>query len=200
MKRFLLMAIVVAALVAVPLAHAEGGVTLLLQGGPDPDFFKVELSADGRTYEIESNAALEVGAGICWHPEGSVVKLTCEAPPISGFELVGAKGADTLTVGRRVDVPATLRGGPGDDVLTGGSGADMLTGDGGDDVLAGGGGSDVIFGSAGNDRLFGRSGNDRLFGGAGNDKLWGGSGNDTLLGGPGVDLLNPGSGSDVVQQ
>ena len=81
MKRLLLMTIVALMLFGAPASHAEGGVTLLLQGGPEPDLFSVELSADGRTYEIESNAALEVGAGICWHPEGTASRLTCEAAP-----------------------------------------------------------------------------------------------------------------------
>jgi Ca2+-binding RTX toxin-like protein len=200
MKRLLLMTIVVVALLGAPATQADGGVALVLQGGPESDFFSVELSADGRTYEIESNAALDVGAGVCWHPEAIASLLTCEAAPISGFELNGGKGTDTLTIGRRVAVAATLRGGSGDDVLTGGTAADKLIGGGGGDILAGGGGSDLISGSDGDDTLYGRSGNDKMLGGQGDDKLWGGSGNDTLIGGPGNDLLNPGTGTNVVKQ
>jgi len=200
MKRLFLITTVVLALGGAPAAHAEGGVTLRLQGGSGPDLFGVELSADGRSYEIESNAALDVGAGICWHPEGVASRLTCEAPRISGFELNGASGADTLTIGHRVAVPGTLRGGSDDDVLSGGNAADKLSGGSGDDVLDGRGGSDVIAGGPGSDQLHGRFGNDRLFGGSGNDQLWGGSGNDSLVGGPGRDLLSPGPGVDVVQQ
>ena len=199
MKRLLLMTIVVAALLAAPTASAEGTVTLVLQGGSGIDYFDVELSSDGRTYEIESNASLEVGAGICWHPEGAMAKLSCEAPRISGFELNGAGGSDTLTVGRRVAVPATLRGGPGDDTVSGGNAADRLMGGGGSDVINGGGGPDIVFGGTGNDIVFGKAGNDVLSGGFGNDKLLGGSGDDTLIGGPGTDICNGGPGNNVVE-
>ena len=198
MKRLFLMTIAVLALVGVPAAQAEGGVTLLLQGCHEADVFDVDLSADGRTYEIESKAALEVGSGICWHPEGMVTRLTCEAPAISGFELNGGKGDDLLTLGRRVAVPATLRGGSGKDKLQGGNGADKLIGGGGVDSLAGGGGADLIEGGNGNDSLYGRSGDDKLCGGVGDDRLWGGTGNDKLLGEAGDDVLIGGPGSDVL--
>jgi hypothetical protein len=200
MKRILLMALTAVVLAAVPGAQADGAVTLLLQGGPQADSFSVDLSLDGRSYEIESKAPLEVGSTMCTHPEGVATKLSCEAPAISGFELVGANGDDTLSIDRKVLVGSTLRGGPGDDVINGGNGDDRLTGDAGDDVLAGGGGNDVLSGAAGKDTLYGRSGNDTLLGGPAGDRLWGGSGDDALSGGSGHDMLNGGPGLNVSVQ
>jgi len=201
MKRLLLITMLVAGtLVAAPAANADNPVTLVLLGGPDSDTYGIELSSDGRSYEIESSAALEVGAGICWHPEGVASKLSCEAPAISGFEFNGGNGDDSFLIGRRVLVPATLRGGPGDDELSGGGGADRLMGGSGSDTLDGGPGSDLFAGGSGNDFEYGRFGNDTLVGGSGNDKLYGGMGNDTLRGGPGADLLIGGPGeNDLVQ-
>lgn len=200
MKRFLLMVLVVTALACAPAAAAEAGVTLLLQGDSGADIFKVELSSDGRVYEIESDEALEVGAGICWHPEGRTTSLHCEATAISGFEFNGGNGDDTLTIGHRVVIPATLRGGPGRDTLAGGGAADKLMGGSGDDSLSGGGGPDTVYGGAGDDLEYGKFGDDNLLGGPGNDRLWGGAGNDTLRGGAGTDVLNGGPGTNRLKQ
>ena len=51
------------------IAAAEHSVNLVLAGSPGNDQITVELSADGRTYEIESATALEVGGTVCTHPE-----------------------------------------------------------------------------------------------------------------------------------
>jgi Ca2+-binding RTX toxin-like protein len=200
MRRFLLTMIAALGLLVVPPAAAEEGVTLLLQGGPNADSYGVALSADGRTYEIASNSALEVGAGICWHPEGTTSKLTCEATAISGFEFNGGLGNDTVLISRRVTVPTTLRGGPGGDVLTGGNAADKLIGGPGVDFLDGTGGDDLIYGGSGKDTEYGRFGRDTMFGGRGGDTMHGGPGNDVLRGGPGRDLLIGDSGHDSLIQ
>ena len=70
-----------------------------------------------------------------------------------------------------VEVPVTLRGGGGDDLLVGGDEDDLLTGDGGDDTLSGNGGDDTLLGGAGNDRLVGGVGIDKNVGGAGADRI-----------------------------
>ncbi len=74
----------------------------------------------------------------------------------------------------------SLKGTPGDDVLSGGNGKDSLFGGAGDDVLSGGNGKDSLFGGAGDDVLSGGNGKDSLFGGAGNNQLTGGKGKDTF--------------------
>jgi Ca2+-binding RTX toxin-like protein len=186
MKRLsglVLAALAVAALLAVSasgattqsrraLAAAEASVNLVLAGSPGDDRITIELSADGTAYEIESATPLEVGGTVCTHPEKRAEALTCEAAAIAGFEINTGAGNDTVTLGRTVPVPATIRGGEGNDVLTGG---------------------------AGNDKLIGGPGDDELNGRAGNDVLIGGPGNDTLIGGPGEDKLIGGSGQNVLR-
>ena len=155
------------------IAAAEASVNVMLAGSPGDDRITIELSADGTAYEIESATPLEVGGTVCTHPEKRAEALSCEAAAIAGFEINTGAGNDTVTLGKTVPVPATIRGGEGDDVLTGGAGADKL------------------IGGPGNDELNGRGGNDMLVGGPGNDTLIGGPGEDKLLGGSGQNVLRP---------
>jgi Ca2+-binding RTX toxin-like protein len=141
---------------------AEHSINLVLAGSPGEDHITIELSADGRTYEIESATPLEVGGTVCSHPEKVSTKLLCEAAPIAGFEINTGAGNDVVTLGRTVPVPATIRGGEGDDVLTGGAAADKLIGGPGDDELVGRGGNDLLVGGPGNDVLNGGSGQNVL--------------------------------------
>jgi Ca2+-binding RTX toxin-like protein len=187
MKRLavlLLAALVVAAFLTVSASGAttqsrraaaapEGSVNLVLAGSPGDDRITIELSADGRSYEIESATPLEVGGSVCTHPGKRPEALLCEAGAIAGFEINTGAGNDTVTLGRTVPVPVTIRGGEGDDVLTGGAGNDKL------------------IGGPGNDELNGRAGNDMLLGGPGDDILIGGPGEDKLIGGPGHNVLRP---------
>jgi Ca2+-binding RTX toxin-like protein len=176
MKRLtglLLAAVAVVALLAVPAlgasrpqdraaTAAEPTVNVVLAGTPGEDRITIELSPDGTAYEIESATPLEVGGTVCTHPEKRPEALSCEATAIAGFEINTGAGNDVVTLGKTVPVPATIRGGEGDDVLTGGAGADKL------------------IGGPGNDELIGRGGNDLLIGGPGNDVLNGGPGQNVL--------------------
>jgi Ca2+-binding RTX toxin-like protein len=143
---------------------AEHSLNLVLAGSPGDDRITIELSVDGRYYEVESATALEVGSTVCTHPEKRAEDLLCEAIPIAGFEVNTGAGDDIVTLGRTVPVPATIRGGEGNDILTGGAGPDKLIGGPGDDELNGRGGNDLLIG---------------------------GSGNDVLIGGPGQNVLRP---------
>jgi Ca2+-binding RTX toxin-like protein len=143
---------------------AVHSINLVLAGSPGEDRIAIELSTDGRSYEIESASPLEVGGTVCTHPEKVTTELLCEAIPIAGFEINTGAGNDDVTLGRTVPVPATIRGGEGDDVLTGGAAAD---------------------------KLIGGPGEDELVGRAGNDLLVGGPGIDRLVGGPGQNILRP---------
>ena len=143
-------------------AAAEHSINLVLAGTPGEDRITIELSADGRSYEIVSATPLEVGGTVCTHPEKRAEELLCEAAPIAGFEINTGAGNDVVTLGRTVPVPATIRGGEGDDVLTGGAGADKLIGGPGDDELSGRGGNDLLVGGPGLDRLIGGPGQNIL--------------------------------------
>jgi Ca2+-binding RTX toxin-like protein len=194
MKRLLLLVVAVlvaAASLAVASASAvegprteigppEKSINLVLAGSPGDDRITIELSADGRSYEIDSATPLEVAGSVCSHPDKAQEDLVCEAAPIAGFEVNTGVGNDSVVIGRLVPVPATIRGGEGDDVLVGGAAADKLIGGPGDDELNGRGGNDVLIGG---------SGDDTLIGGPGNDILQGGTGHNTLVGGPGKNVI-----------
>jgi RTX calcium-binding nonapeptide repeat (4 copies) len=158
----------------------EKSINIVLAGTPGDDHITIELSADGRTYEIDSATPLEVASPVCSHPEKRQEDLVCEATPIAGFEVNTGAGDDSVVMGARVPVPATIRGGEGNDVLVGGAAADKLIGGPGNDELNGRGGNDVLIGG---------SGDDTLIGGPGNDILEGGPGHNTLIGGPGKNIL-----------
>ena len=113
---------------------------------------------------IDSAAPLEVGGGVCAHPDAMPTQLVCDAAKISGFEVNAGGGDDHVTIGRTVGVPVTLRGGPGNDHLSGGGGTlgDKLVGGSDDDRLVGGPGPDVLRGEAGSDVVLGGSGENSL--------------------------------------
>ncbi len=115
---------------------------------------------------------------------------------------------DDVATLAEVAVPATVFGGPGDDLLEGGSAGDRLDGGPGEDTIIGQGGDDEITGAAGDDALQGNGGADQIAGGADDDivqgqagsgeVLAGDAGRDLVEGGAGDDALNGGDGSDVL--
>lgn len=181
MKKAILIAATVLAVVPATLARAEAGpVNLLITGSKDNNAFHISLSSDGREYVILSTVPLEVGGEICTHPEEKPNELLCKAPAIAGFEVNAGGGSDLVTFASNVPIPVTVRGGPGDDRLTGGGAADKIIG---------GPDQDVLIGRRGDDWIFGGPGGDRLLGGPGDDQLRGGPGKDQLVGGPGRNEL-----------
>lgn len=161
-------------------ARAETTYTVVLAGGATQSMIRIWLTPDGRSYVIDSVAPLEVGGTICENTPGMPTELVCKAPLVAGFEVNAGEGDDTVSVASAVEVPVTMRGGPGRDSLLGGGGPDKLIGGDGNDKLAGHSGDDLIFGGAGNDELLGGSGDDVLRGGGGHDRLSGGSGENVV--------------------
>jgi hypothetical protein len=180
MKRAILIMLAILAAQAAPLAHAETTYTVVLAGGTTQSMIHIWLTPDGRSYVIDSVAPLEVGGTICENTPGMPNELVCKAPLVAGFEVNAGEGDDTVSVASAVEVPVTMRGGPGRDVLIGGGGPDKLIGGEGNDKLAGRGGDDLLFGGSGNDELFGGSGDDVMRGGSGQDTLVGGSGENVI--------------------
>ncbi|HEY1854887.1 MAG TPA: hypothetical protein VGG40_09895 [Solirubrobacterales bacterium] len=186
MRKLILIAAMALTGVLAPASHAaaklpEKAVNVVLAGDELANTISIGTTPGGGQYTIESAAPLEVGGGICWHPEGSEDRLLCEAAAIAGFEVNGNGGDDTISLAPSISVPATLRGGSGDDILNGGAGNDKLVGGSGNDTLTGRGGDDLLLGGPGDDKLIGGPGNDRLLGGPGDDLLLGGSGINELV-------------------
>jgi RTX calcium-binding nonapeptide repeat (4 copies) len=181
MKRAILIMLAILATQTASVARAETTYTVVLAGGATESMIRIWLTPDGRSYVIDSVAPLEVGGTVCENTPGMPTELVCKAPLVAGFEVNAGEGDDTVSVASAVDVPVTMRGGPGRDTLIGGSGPDKL------------------IGGDGNDRLAGRGGDDLVFGGDGNDELLGGGGNDVVRGGGGHDTVSGGSGENVVR-
>ncbi|MHC4716369.1 MAG: calcium-binding protein, partial [Planctomycetota bacterium] len=117
----------------------------------------------------------------------------------------GGAGSDVITVDDDVELPAELRGGTEDDVITAGDGPSILHGDDGEDRLTGGDADDEIYGGENDDIIYsgfgddvvdGGGGADEIDGGGGDDELTGGSGDDYILGGPGYDTIRGGEDND----
>jgi Ca2+-binding RTX toxin-like protein len=150
-------------------AAAGRQFSLVLAGSYGPNEIHISLSADGRTYVIDSSDTLEGGGSVCANPPENPDELICQAPAISGISYNGGAGDDIVIVARNVPAPVTLRGGPGNDTLVGGAGDDKLIGGAGDDTLVPRGGGDWLYGGPGNDTLIGGPGEDTCVGGSGHD-------------------------------
>lgn len=107
--------------------------------------------------------------------------------------LFGGFGADLIIGGTETN---ELFGGPGADDITGGPLADQINSGRGQDFVNALGGDDFIIGGDANDELRGGPGDDRILGGLGADTLVGGNGNDVLVGNTGADTLLGGAGDD----
>lgn len=169
-------------LAAAPAGAGTVTYTVLLAGGAESNSMRISLSEDGRTYVIDSAVPLEVGGDLCVNPPDNHNELFCDASRVSAFEVNADAGNDFVRVSRHISIPATLRGGAGEDVLIGGSGDDKLVG--GDDA----------------DKLYGRDGDDQLMGGDGADSLYGGNDDDVLRGGAQTDALAGGTGANKLSQ
>jgi Ca2+-binding RTX toxin-like protein len=187
MKRKIVMLLAVLAVGTASLARAEASeeprtYTVVLAGGSEQNTMHIWLTSDGYSYVIDSVVPLEAGGAVCQNAPENPNQLVCQAPLVAGFVVNGGPVTDAVVVSPAVEVPVTMRGGPGKDVLVGGSGPDKL------------------IGGPARDNLAGRAGDDALFGGPGEDVLWGGSGDDALWGGPGRDALHPGTGTDSLHE
>src|SRR5688500_13555659 len=102
-----------------------------------------------------------------WQPDTASLNVTLngdvstfDATAVKAIHVEGGAGNDRFIVGKR-DVPATLLGEAGDDLISSGNG------------------NDYLHGGSGDDYLFGRDGDDRVDGGGGKDTILGGKGFDT---------------------
>jgi hypothetical protein len=180
MKKAIFILLAILAAQTAPLAHAETTYTVVLAGGSAQNSIRIWLTPDARSYVIDSAVPLEVGGDVCENTPGVPTELVCKAPLVAGFEVNGGEGDDSFSISSTVELPVTMRGGPGNDTLVGGNGPDKLIGGEGNDKIAGRGGNDVLYGGPGNDELLGGPGNDLLRGGN-TDVMNGGSGHNTLI-------------------
>jgi uncharacterized delta-60 repeat protein len=144
----------------------------------------------GKTFTDVNDCCGTAASGMALQPDGRIV-------------VVGSAndGRDVAVVRYLADqMPCTISGTEGPDVLRGTAGTDLICGGAGADDLYGLGGGDVVLGGPGADRLFGGLGDDHLVGSSGGDLLVGGVGADVLRGMMGPDRLEGADGApgDVV--
>lgn len=126
----------------------EGGV-LSFRGDLDQsEPNSVTISQAGGVLRLAEDASrMTVGPGCVASPSG--YHVTCDATGVTQiFVQTSDMGSDVRV---RADLPATIHGGAGDDVLIGGPADDAIDGGPGQDVLGGGGGADVLRGGPGVD-------------------------------------------------
>ena len=139
------------------------------------------FQSGGRIYFQDQNGWPFTAPAGCLQITGSSV--SCPDAGITAFSVNAKDLDDTIDVDTS-SLPATLRGGNGNDTVDGDAGADTILGSLGNDLLYGRGGNDLITDRPGGndtDRLDGSSGNDTLHGGDGdaNDRLYCGAGTDS---------------------
>src|SRR4051794_40014663 len=159
---------------APPAAHASTASVdtgALRITAPPGEYNTIAISATpGGLAVSDDGAPLTLGPG-------------CAAGVCAGATRIEADlgdGDDQLSL--YVSLPADLRGGAGNDIVTA-PGAEAVTLDGGDgdDLLDAGTGDDLLSGGPGDDTLAGDAGDDRIDGGTGTDRVDGGPGADAIV-------------------
>jgi Ca2+-binding RTX toxin-like protein len=168
----------------------ENKVTILYKQAAEAGF-----NGASDRFVIEDSVAIQAGSDTCVNFPTSLLKITCDARPVTSITAFLGDADDVLAVdkGGADEVsgryPVLARGGTGNDVIRSGTADDRLYGEAGRDVVAGWLGDDLLSGGPGTDALIGYAGDDRLLGGAGPDVLFAQKGHDRLIGGGGKNVL-----------
>ncbi|MGA2233021.1 MAG: putative Ig domain-containing protein, partial [Tepidisphaeraceae bacterium] len=125
---------------------------LKVTGTSGPDVISVTLNGAGTKLKVVGNGA-----------SAGSFKLS----GLTGIHANGGPGADSITIGSTVTLPATLLGNGGADTLVGGDGDNVLIGGAGGDSLVGGAGTNLLVPDGNTSFLTGPAGNDTLDGGTG---------------------------------
>jgi Ca2+-binding RTX toxin-like protein len=152
-RAILLTALTAVLLYAVP-ASAGGLVALdgpvLRFTGDDLEPSNVTIDHVDGVLRLDDNASrLSVPDGSTCTVDATGYRVECPDAGIERIEVqLGLLGSDVRI---RADLPSTIRGGPGDDVIVGGPAEDAIDGGAGQDIIAGGPGADVLNGGSGED-------------------------------------------------
>ena len=131
--------------------------------------------------------------------------LAADFTKLPSIKVNSGNGNDTIT--GSPDLPDSLSGGDGNDLINsqggndtvdGGDGRDTINAGTGDDNILAGDGADVVDGGSGNDTISGGNGADTITSGAGNDSVSGNNGEDSITGDAGDDTINSDGGTDFV--
>jgi hypothetical protein len=154
-RAILLPALAASLLCVLPSAASAGGLVEL--DGPVLHFTSDDIEPSNVMIDhIDGVLRLDENASRMTVPDGSTCTLDATGYrvecPDAGIERIevrlGLLGSDVRI---RADLPATITGGPGDDLIVGGASEDTIDGGAGQDIIAGGAGADVLHGGAGED-------------------------------------------------
>lgn len=116
-----------------------------------PGVDRLDLSALGRVYTVEALDIRSTAAGARITLGGEVLQVDSAAgTPLTAadFDISELRDLWHIDTGPLPEVPLSLAGGAGADLLEGRGAADRLSGGGGPDTLRGGGGDDLLLGEA----------------------------------------------------
>jgi Ca2+-binding RTX toxin-like protein len=158
-------------------------------------------SGDVRFHDDLSNGPAFTAKSPCTVVDA--VTADCSLDNISDVVVFPSAGDDTVTIENSINLPATVLGGYGNDIIGGASGNDLLSGNWGNDQVYGGYGDDKVTDSGKIFILFfippgidtWGDGDDQLYGGPGDDWVDGGELPEGT--GAGADVLDGGSGNDI---
>ena len=121
----------------------EGGVVRVASAPGEANVLTVAQGlTEGTMIVTDSGAPLSAGPGCTVGADGSASCSSGSAAPLASIDVDAGDLDDSVSVAAAV--PATIRGGDGDDRFTGGDGDDTLVGAGGEDFADGGRGDDSI--------------------------------------------------------
>jgi hypothetical protein len=152
--RLLLPLALLALLVCAGPASAGGLVALdgavLRFTGDDLEPSNVTIDHVDGVLRLDENASrMTVPDGSACVVDDTGYRVACPDTGIERIEVqLGMLGSDVRI---RADLPSTIRGGPGDDLIVGGPAEDAIDGGPGQDIIAGGPGTDVLHGGSGED-------------------------------------------------
>jgi Ca2+-binding RTX toxin-like protein len=130
--------------------------------------------------------------------QGNAIEVLCDKGAVKAILIDIGPGQDYVDHRLR-DVPVTLYGNLGADVLTTSAAADTVGGGQGNDTIKTGAGGDTVDGDDGGDSIDAGAGDDKIDGGLGSDGIDAGSGNDTISVADGIgDSVECGPGEDSV--
>lgn len=154
-RRLLLLPIALLALLAAASPAAAGGLVavdgaVLRYTGDDLEPSNVTIDLADGVLRLDENASrMTVAAGSACTRDETGYRVECPAAGVERIEVrLGMLGSDVRI---RAALPATIAGGPGDDLIVGGPAEDAVDGGPGQDILAGGAGTDVLNGGDGTD-------------------------------------------------
>ncbi len=176
--------------------NEDAGVANRLTVDTDPRG-RLHFADDGDPYGMNFPAPLCSPGRL--NSAGNVVEVFCARDSSYRRVSIEAGPGEDGVAWAVADLPVSISGEDGADVLTSAAADDTIAGGQGNDAIDGGGGADQLLGGLADDTIGGGPGDDLLNGGEGNDVLGAGDGNDTLQTSDGwSDTVGCGTGEDTV--